>query len=139
MKKILCLLIGILIISACAKPEKNANNDISYQYFGNFISLVDQRNEPINKEMNIEFTLQMENFNPTEKVFDKYNSQFEPANDQYKHIEITSRTKVYQLHHNERQVVPVTNIEDSTQLEVWIKPHELSDYHIEALEIYIVD
>ncbi|MFC6333131.1 hypothetical protein ACFP56_10890 [Paenibacillus septentrionalis] len=140
MKKLLILLVVILLSAACTKQEKNTENEVAYRYLGEFVSLVDQRKEPFGKEMKINYTLQLKNFSPKETVFSVYHNQFQHGSEEaYKHVEITKRTKVYELDDNERKEVPIINIENSNRLEVWIKPHHLSDYHIEVLEIYIIE
>ena len=138
MKYVTILFVLILFSSACANQASNQENEISYWYTGDFISLVDQRKEPINKEMKVEYTLQMEKFNPIEEIFNKYNSQFSEDNDKYKHVEITKRTMIYEYHNNIRKVVPAENIRESKRLELWINPYKHSEYMIEAVEIYIL-
>lgn len=136
MRKLLIVLLIVLITAACSQ---NLDDEVSYKYTGDFVSIVDQRKEPINKSMKIEYTLQIKNFNPSEQVFETYTSQFNQANGDYRHIELTQRTKVYEVHENERKEVPAMNIEASKHLEVWIKPYHLSNYHIEVLEVYILE
>ena len=138
MNKVMILFLLIWFGTACANQSSNQENELSYRHTGDFITLIDQRKEPINKKMKVEYTLQMENFNPSEKVFDKYNSQFPEVNYEYKHVDITKGTKVYEIQHNVRKLVPVENIRESKKLELWIKPYKLSEYMIEAVEIYIV-
>lgn len=138
MKKIILLVIFLLCI-ACSRQEKIEEHEVNYKHIGEFVSLVDQRKEPMAKDLKIKYTLQLKNFNPNESVFKIYHSQYQQENEEYKHIEITKGTKVFDLHDNKRKEVPVSNIENSKRLEVWIKPYHLSDYHIEALEIYILE
>ncbi|REK52202.1 MAG: hypothetical protein C6W55_17090 [Thermobacillus sp.] len=87
--------------------------------------------------MNVEYTLQLENFHPAEEVFARYNSQF-PEDSGYRHVELTKRTKIYEYSGNVREAVPAENLRQSGKLELWITPHEQSDHMIEAVEIYIL-
>src|SRR5690606_34444968 len=103
MKKLLILLVVALVCTACTKQGENNENEVAYRYLGEFVSLVDQRKEPINKEMKINYTLQLKNFNPNETVFNIYHNQFQQGiEEEYKHVDITKRTRVYELHENER-------------------------------------
>lgn len=111
MRKLLIVLLIVLITAACSQ---NLDDEVSYKYTGDFVSIVDQRKEPINKSMKIEYTLQIKNFNPSKQVFETYTSQFNQANGDYRHIELTQRTKVYEVHENERKEVPAMSISFQT-------------------------
>lgn len=130
------LLAIALLCTACAKSDQEP--EVAYRYTGDFVSLVDQRKEPINKKMGVEYTLQMENFHPTEEVFAKYNGMFTDTSDDYRHVEITKRTRIYEYRGNTRTAVSAENIRDSGKLELWIAPYKQSEFMIEAVEIYIL-
>jgi len=129
------LLVLALLCAACSASHRD--NEIAYRYTGEFVTLVDQRKEPVNKKMRVEYALQLKNFDPTEDVFAKYNGQFQTY-DNNKHVEITKRTRIYEYTGNTRRAVPVEDLRNAGKLELWITPYERSEYMIEALEIYIL-
>lgn len=128
-------LVLALLCAACSASHRD--NEIAHRYTGEFVSLVDQRKEPINKKMKVEYTLQLKDFDPTEEVFAKYNGQFQTLENN-KHVETTKRTRIYEYIGNTRREVPVENLRNAGKLELWITPYERSEFMIEALEIYIL-
>lgn len=141
----------IIIISSCSQNNEVEKGEVLYRYNGTLISLVDQRNEPVNKEYGITFTLTMDHFYPKEQVFSKANSTYPDNHEGFRHVDFTQRTKVYIQKDNTKTLISPSELSnfanpigqpppDATyqKLEIWITPYKKNDWFIEAVEVVIL-
>jgi len=149
-RRLVVLVSMVILISSCSQ-HNDQTGEVLYRYTGDFISLVDQRQEPVNKEYGITFTLTMDQFHPSDPVFKKANTTYPDDHEGFRHVDFTERTKVYIQKGNTKTQVPPTELFNYTKpfgpprsdisyqkLEVWITPYKKNDWFIEAVEVVIL-
>ncbi|MBU9713560.1 hypothetical protein [Evansella tamaricis] len=144
-----CLMILILFLFACHIQENGELEEVLYYHTGKLITIVDQRNEPVNKMDGITYTLTMDEFNPTEPVFNEYIATFPDDYEGFGYIDLSERTKIYIKSQNKKTLISPSELSsysqpagDSTtnyqKLGVWITPHNKWGSSIEAVEVEIL-
>jgi hypothetical protein len=149
MKKaiLLCVILSF-ILSACSQDDKNFEPETLYNYNGEMLSLVDQRENEYSKESGILYTLMFLDFRPQELVFKKFIDSYKGNSERNGHIVITKRTKLYIKNGpNLKKLISVSELSkyvkptgsgDYPKLDFWVTPYKKSDHEVEAVEINLL-
>lgn len=129
MKVKLVLFLLTLLTAVCTGcAEKQPVEKPKYTFTGKTVSLVKQNNYSIDG-VRIRYTLQVENFNPTDEAFKKYNEMF-GEHGEYKHFGITKNTKIYDSNNQ-----PIGPEDIKMNQEISFSVEFINDQALHALEI----
>lgn len=92
LKVLLISFIILVFCTGCSNKYQNYNEAKSFTFTNKLVSVVPQKSDIDGVKIN--YTLQIDDFNPEDESFKEYIKQFE-RNSKYKHIHLTEQTKIY--------------------------------------------